>query len=167
MAMRHLADMAHSDDEIYDMSKGMPKDYDPPMYPSRLMFYLKGDDIATAGIDGGEPGHTMRFSAMGEVTSVFKSMTDCRIEVSLTEFAGDDGKFFDLDQPAAICLCGPDMEKMDLDDDCERGDTIHLIGTLRMESSMSHEMGDSYALQIVELTFEDESNESREGGDDE
>lgn len=164
MALRNLASMAHTDDQIYDMSKGMPRDWEPPEYPSGLCLCITKEDLAEAGGEGGEPGHTMRFSAMGEVTSVFKSMDDCRIELEIKQFAGEDGKFFDLSQSAYVCLCGPEMEKMDLDDDCERGDTIHLIGAVQMQSMSSTEYGgDMVTLQITDLTFEDESAESREG----
>lgn len=162
--MRQLHDMAHDDDRLYDLSKGMPDDYEPPEYPPGLCFSLTKEDLAKAGADGGEPGATMRFSAMGEVTSIFKGMDDCRIELELHQFAGDDGKFFDLTGPASICLCGPELEKMDMEADCERGDTIHLIGTAQMQSSSSTEWGgDMVTLQITEMTYEDESRESREG----
>lgn len=165
MALRQLHDMAHDDDRLYDLSKGMPDDYEPPEYPGGLCFSLTKEDLAKAGADGGEPGATMRFSAMGEVTSIFKGIDDCRIELEITQFAGEDGKFFEPSQPGCICLCGPELEKMDLEADCERGDLIHLIGTARMESSSSTEWGgDMVCLQITELTYaEDESQESRGG----
>lgn len=164
MALRHMASMAHDDEEMYDLAKGMPKDWDPPEFPLGLCFNITKEDLTEAGGEGGEPGSTMRFSAMGEVTSIFKDEDSCRIELEINEFAGDDGKFFDLSQPASICLCDPELEKMELDADCERGDMIHLIGTARMKSSSSTEYGgDMIGLQITELTFEDESEESREG----
>lgn len=164
MAMHNMADMAHNDEQLYDMSKGMPSTYEPPEYPSGLCFSLPESDLEQAGALSGEPGDTMRFSAMGEVTSIFKGIKDTRIELQLGEFAGEDGKFFELSEPAYICLCGAELEKMGLDADCERGDTIHLIGTARMESSSSTEWGgERCSLQVTELTFEDESQESREG----
>lgn len=164
MALRQLASMAHTDDQLYDMGKSMPPDYEPSEYPGGLCFCLCAEDLAKAGGEGGEPGATMPFAAMGEVTAIYKSADSCRIEVQLGEFAGEDGKFFELTSPAYICLCGPDLEKMDLDADCERGDTIHLVGTVRLESTSSSEFGDMATLQITDLSYvEDESQESREG----
>ena len=164
MALRVLANMAHDDDDLYDLSKGMPDDYEPPEYPTGLCMSITCEDLEQAGAEGGEPGATMRFSAMGEVTSNFKGMQDCRIELQIGEFAGEDGKFFDLTDPAYICLCSSQLDKMGLDADCERGDTIHLIGTARLESLSSTEFGgDRCSLQVTELAFENESEESREG----
>ena len=53
---------------------------------------------------------------------------------------------------------------MGLEADCERGDTIHLIGTVRVESVSSTEWGgDRVTLQVTELTYaEDESSEARD-----
>ena len=87
------------------------------------------------------------------------------------QFAGDDGKFIDLDDDdempwmaPSICMRGPDLDKLGLEADCELGDTIHLIGTVRLESlSNDGFSGERARLQIVELSFEDESSESREG----
>lgn len=163
MAMVKLASMAHDDEQLYDLAKGMPKDYDPPEYPPSLSFTLSSDDLKEAGGEGGQPGETMRFSAMGEVTSIFRSEDDCRVELELTEFAGEDGKFFDLDDPAHICLCAAQLDRMGLEADCERGDTIHLIGEARLVSCVESELGDRCMLQITAMTFEDESAESREG----
>lgn len=164
LSLRQMKSVAHNDEDMYDLSKGMPKDYDPPEYPSGLSFCVSKEDLERADADGGEPGATMRFSAMGEVTSCFKGMDSCRIEVTLNQFAGEDGKFFELSQPACICFNGPELEKVELSDNAERGDMIHLIGTARLESTSSTEyMGDMACLQILELSYEDESHESREG----
>lgn len=164
MALRQFASLAHDDSDMYDMSKGMPDGYEPPEYPSGCCLSLSREDLAKAGAEEGEPGATMRFSAMGEVTSVFKGIDSCRIELQVGEFAGEDGKFFDLENPTYVCLCQTELEKMDLDADCERGDLIHLIGTARLESTSSTEYGgDMCSLQIIEMAFEDESQESRDG----
>jgi len=172
MALRQLQDMRHDDETLYDLAKGMPRDWEPPEYPQGLSFQISEEDLAKAAAEDGEPGDTMRFSAMGEVTSIFKGIDNCRIELKLTQFAGEDGQFFDLDDggPAAwlgapsICLCGPELEKLGLEADCERGDMLHLIGTARLDSSSSTEHGgDMHTLQIVEMTCEDESEESRDG----
>lgn len=164
MAMRSFASMAHDENDVLEMRKTFGDGYGPPEYPGRLQFSLKAEDLAQVGGDGAEPGHTMRFSAMGEVTSVFRDMDDSRIEIEIGAFAGEDGQFIELSMPAAICLCEREMMKMDLDDDAERGDTIHLIGTARVESTSSTVYGgDMVCLQVTELTFEDESAEAREG----
>ncbi len=156
----------YDDEEMYDRAKAMMSigGPEPSEYPSGCMMCLTKADLESAGAEGGKIGDELKFSAMGEVTSVFEGKDDCRIELEVTRFAGPDGKFFDLSQPCHICLCGPELEKIDLDADAERGDTIHLIGTARLESRSSTEYGgDSASLQIVALNYEDESAESREG----
>ncbi len=165
MALRNLADMKHSDEDSYDLSRGMPPGYEPPDYPGRLQFMLSEADLAQLGGDTASIGASTRFSAMGEVTNIFRDMDDSRIELQITEFAGEDGKFFDLDQPATICLCEREMNLMDLDDDAEMGDTIHLIGTARVQHMSSSLIGgDTVCLQVTEMAFsENESAESREG----
>lgn len=165
MAWASLVSLAHDDEEKYDLAKGLPDSWEPPDYPSGCCFSLTAADLAKAKAEGGDPGDSMRFSAMGEVTSIHKGVDTCRIELELTRFAGDDGKFFDLENPSHICLTQAELGKMDLDADCERGDTIHLVGTARMETSSSTEYGgETVGLQIVELGYvEDESGEAREG----
>lgn len=165
MALRNFASMAHDEDDAHDMRQTFGEDYQPPDYPGRLQFHLSEGDLAKLGGDMASIGASTRFSAMGEVTSIFRDMNDSRIELEVTEFAGEDGQFFDLEHPATICLCEREMRKMDLDDDAERGDTIHLIGTARIENTSSTLFGgDMVTLQVTELTFaEDESQESREG----
>ncbi len=154
--------MDYTEDEQYDrMNAG---EHSPPDYPVGLQFCITEDDLEEAGAEDGEPGETMHFAAMGEVTSIFKGREDCRIEIQIGEFAGEDGKFFDLREPAYISLCRAELDKMGLDADCERGDMIHLIGEARLESTSSTEFGgERCMLQIVAMTFEDESAESREG----
>lgn len=161
MSWKNLADMELDDFTKYKMSA---PDAEPPDYPPGLCFTVSGDMLAKAGLEGGEPGDSTHFAAMAEVTSIHKDEDDCRIELEVTEFAGEDGKFFDLEPPSHICLCGPELEKMGLEADCERGDTIHLIGTAKLKSiSDSEFMGHMATLQVTELTFEDESSESRAG----
>jgi hypothetical protein len=172
VAWTALTSLEHDDEDRYDLEKGMPDGYEASDYPSGCCFQISKADLERAGCEGGEPGDTCRFSAMGEVTSIFKSMDGCRIEIELSQFAGEDGKFFALDTDAdgvfpsapMICLCQRELEKMGLDADCERGDMIHLIGTARLESTSSTEYGgDMHCLQITELSCEDESTESRNG----
>lgn len=164
MALPSPKSVAYDDDELYDRTRGMPNGYEPPEYPPGLLFCISKEDLAEAGGEGGDVADVMHFSAMGEVTSVFKSMKDVRIELEVTEFAGPDGKFFDLENPVGVCLCGPELEKIELSDSAERGDLIHLIGSVRIEHASSTEYGgDMVGLQITDLTYEDESEESRKG----
>lgn len=150
--------MEWDDDDILDHVPSGDAD-DAPCFPPNLCFMMDSEDLAEADADGGSPGDTMNFMAMGEVTSVHASMTGCRIELELTQFAGRDGKFFNMRKPASICLCRPELAKMDLDEDCELGDLIHLIGEARLESHSKTEFGEMSCLQITKLTFEDESTE--------
>ena len=106
MSLRQMRSVAYDDEERYDRAKGMPPDYEPPEYPCGLCFSISQDDLEAAGGGEIEPNATMRFSAIGEVTSTFVGREDCRIEVELHEFAGEDGKFFDLSGPACICFTG-------------------------------------------------------------
>ena len=154
-----------NDEEKYDLMVGSmgPAMPEPPDYPSNLQFQISKEDLATAGAEGGDVDDVMHFAAMGEVTSTFHGRDNCRIELEVTQFAGEDGKFFDLSQPVHLCLCGPELEKIALSDDAERGDMIHLIGKARLESRSNSEYGgDMASLQIIALTYEDESDESRE-----
>lgn len=162
MALRQFASLEHTDDEKYDMSKGMGDDYDAPDYPARCSFSVCDADLEEMGAEDADVGASMRFMAMATVTSVFNHITDgSRVELSLDELAGEDGKFFKPTFPACICFCDGELEKMGLDADADRGDMIHLIGTIRVESMSSTEWGgDMVCFQITELTFaEDESTE--------
>lgn len=164
MALRLLRSLAYTDDELYDRAKGMPSDYTPPEYPGGMCFCIPKDDLEKAGGADAAPNQTMRFSAIGEVTNTFQGREDCRIEVELTQFAGEDGKFFELSSPAHICFCGPELEKVEMSDNAERGDMVHLIGTVRVESLSDNEYGGpTVSLQIIELKYEDASAQSREG----
>ena len=125
MSLRKLADLRYDDEELYDRSKGMPPDYEPPEYPGGMCFCISKDDLEKAGGGDIEPNATMPFSAMGEVTSTFQGRDNCRIEVEINEFAGADGKFFDLSSPACICFQGPELEKVELSGNAERGDMVH------------------------------------------
>lgn len=157
-----LADLKHDDETLYDLSKGMGPDYEPPEYPGGLQFSISEADLAKAGVTDPKPGDSGGFSAMATVTSIFQNSDNSRIEMELEQFAGEDGKLFGLATPAHLCLCGPELEKMGLEADCERGDTIHLIGKARVESCSSTEFsGEMICLQITDLGFEDESSEAR------
>lgn len=172
MALRNLKSMAHSDEALYDLSKGMGKDYEPPGYPSGLSFSIPQSVLDEAGGEDGNPDDTMQFAVMAEVTSIFRGRDDSRVEMRVTQFAGEDGKFIDVSDDddnmpwmcPSICLQGADLEKLELEADCDLGDTLHLIGTVRLES-MSNDgfSGERALLQITHLEVEDESSENREG----
>lgn len=163
MGLAGLKSLAYDDEEQWDRKKGMPDGYEPSEYPSGCCFPLPLAELERAGGEG-RPGDTMRFSAMGEVTSVYSAIEDCRIELTLNEFSGEDGKFFDLAMKPHICLTQAELSKMDLDSDCERGDMLHMVGTACLESISDSEFGGEMAtLQVTELTYlENESDESRE-----
>lgn len=154
----------YNDSEKYDRAVGVERN--APDYPPGMCFGIPMADLEKAGAEGGDPDDTMHFAAMGEVTNTMRDREGCRIEVELTQFAGEDGKFFELSRPCHICFCGPELEKLEMSDNAERGDMVHLIGTARLESVSDNEfMGKMASLQITELSYEDESAESR-GGED-
>lgn len=165
MTLRKFASMAHNDDELYDLAKDMPETYEPPDFPSHLSFSMCEADLAEIGAEDASIGASMRFSAMATVTSVHSHITrGSRVELTVDEIAGEDGKFSKPTFPACICLCDGELEKMGLEADADRGDMLHLIGTMRVDAMSSTEWGgDMVTFQITELTFEDESEESREG----
>lgn len=161
-AFHRMVDMEWSDEDKYDHA--MAHEVEPPDYPPGLQFIISRDDLEKF-CDASEcqPGSSIRFAAMGVATSINRGMGECLIEVELTEMAGEDGQFAPLDNPAAISLCSPELERLDLDEECERGDTIHIIGTARVERTSSPRYGgDSVTLQIVEAAIEDESDENRD-----
>lgn len=162
MAWKALRSLEFSDDEKLDRMIGPePKAMD---YPMGMQFCISEDDLEKADAEDGDPGDTMRFAAMTTVTNIFRSRDGCSINLEMTEFAGEDGKFFPLSNPTSLCLTDAELEKLGLEPNCERGDTLHLMGTARLEHTSSTEGGDMCCLQITEMTFEDESTESRDAG---
>lgn len=163
MALAPLKSIAHDDEDMFDLAKGMPDDWTPPEYPSGCCFTISQTDLEKAGGEGGDLADVLNFSAMGEATSIFRDMDDCRIELEITEFAGPDGKFFTLQNPAHICLRRSQLEKIDLGEDAERGDFLHMVGIAHIAHMRSDEYGgDMVGLQITHLSYlEDESTETR------
>lgn len=171
---RDPVDLEYDDDDLLDR---MSASYEPPSYPYGCQFSLAEDDLEQAAGEKGRVGDVMRFAAMAEVTSVYSGTKDSRIELKINEFAGDDGKFFEITKDigdkddftyqrfGCLCLGTPELQKMGLEADCELGDLIHLIGDAKLESvSRTEKGGDIASLQITRLTFaEDESTESQEG----
>lgn len=72
------------------------------------------------------------------------------------------------DYPYGLCICLTDdeLEKLDLDTDCEVGDTIHLVAfakvTSRNETTVNGESKCRIELQITQLAVEDEDKEGEE-----
>lgn len=162
--MQRLASMEYDDDEILDRMLDMQSDFEPPEYPVGLQFSMRREDLEQI-VDGEfAPDHSMRFSAIGVATSVMQDREDCRIEMLLEHMAGPDGKFVEIENPPSIALTGPECEKLEVEQECERGDWLHLIGTMRVERTHDHEFGSMVTLQIVEMAVEDESEESRGEG---
>lgn len=161
--LRRLASLEYTDDEKIDRLIGPePK---APDYPEGLSFSLGRDDLGKICEGPCEPGMTLQFMAMGEALSVYRGTDEIRIEVEFCMMAGADGKFAEMDQPPCICLCGSELEKLDLADDAEKGDMIHIIGTAKIVSTSSPRYGeDGVSLQIVEAAIEDESTEGMDNG---
>lgn len=154
------ASMEYDDDDMLDReaATALPN---YPAYPPNLRFSISESDLEKAGGKGGDVGDTMHFATFGEVTSVHNTTDGARVELTLKQFAGPDGKFNELSAPAYICFCDYELGKLDLEADCEVGDMIHLIGEVRLEGVHRTEYSEQADLQIVSLTFEDESEESR------
>jgi hypothetical protein len=162
---RPLTSMEYDDDEVLDRLQAMHGISDPrvPAYPPHLEFMIQIADLdqLVDGAEGVEPGHSMRFAALGEVSSCVIEEDECRIELRLDHMAGPDGKFQKMGMPPTIALCMPECEKMDLDHHCRVGDLLHLIGEAEVQRTNEHEYGHMAHFQITALEVEDESEESR------
>lgn len=158
--MRQMASLEYTDEEKFD--RMFPEMPEPEIYPSGLMLMIDKADLGKLCDGECAPGMTLRFAAMGTATSVYRDSDSVRIEVELGQMAGENGQFAEMDRPPSICLCGPEMEKLDLAEECERGDMIHIIGSARVQSVSSPSYGgDMVGLQITEMCVEDESEENR------
>lgn len=167
-AMRKFASMAHSDDELFDMAKARAgiNDSDIPEYPPGLRFTVRECCFERLGIDGAvQPGATVKFAAMARATSVNRRTDGCRIEAQIDMLSLDEGQFAELEEgmQPSICLNENDHERLDLDDDAEKGDLLHIIGSARVDSTDDPSWGDkSVTFQITDATVESESQESRD-----
>jgi hypothetical protein len=166
--MRRFASMAHSDDELFDMAKaraGISND-DVPEYPPGMRFTIHEADFEALGIGDVQPGANVRFAAFARATSVNRRTDGCRIEAQIEMLSLDEGEFVDLEEEMrpSICLNEHDHERLDLDEEAQRGDMLHLIGTARVESTDDNRyMGRSVSLQIIEADVEDEDQEGEDG----
>ena len=74
------------------------------------------------------------------------------------------------DVPSGLCICltEVELEKLNLDDDCEVGDMIHISGMARVTSISKNETDNGchcrVELAITDLAVEDESTEATEEG---
>lgn len=152
--------LEYDDDDILDRMVG--QDVEPPSFPPNLCFSISEDELEQAAGATGNVGDCMAFAAMAEVSSVHISEAGRRVELTIKQFAGDDGKFFDLKMDGHICFCDYELDKLGLDCDCEVGDMIHLMGDVCLKAVHRSEFGQTAELQITSLTFEDESTESRD-----
>ena len=157
-----LKSMEYDDEEKVDRFLGPGVEL--PDHPPGLCFTMNKDQLEEISEGEAEPDAMLHFAAMGTVLSVTKDRKDgTRIELELAEFAGPDGKFEPLENPPAICLCDGEFDKLDVDDDCKKGDMLHLIGMARVERTNDPQFGEGSAtLQITHLAVaENESEESR------
>jgi hypothetical protein len=166
---KKLASMALSDDEQIDWLKdrGMfghaPAADEPPEYPPGLCFTVREADFENLGISGAKGGDEVRFAAFARVTSCSHQADSCRVEAEFDMLSLGDGDMVELDQMCRPCICMDenDHERLDLDEECEVGHMLHLIGEARVKSVDDRQWdGKSLTLQIVEMAVEDETEEA-------
>lgn len=74
------------------------------------------------------------------------------------------------DVPYGLCICLTEVEldKLNLDDDCEVGDLVHLFAMAKVTSVSKTDTGNGakcrIELSIVALEIEDEDDEAPDGG---
>lgn len=171
-AFRQLKSMALSDDEQLDWLKSRYGGYavpqgreEPPEYPMGLCFTVREENFEALDIGEVKPGDTVRFAAFARATSVNRRMDGCRVEAEIDFLSLGDSEMVELDEMCRPCLCldENDHERLDLDEECERGDMLHLIGTAQVKSTDDTQwMGKCLCLQIVEASVENESDEAEE-----
>ena len=75
--------------------------------------------------------------------------------------------------PYGLCICLTDveLEKLDLDGDCDVGDTIHLFALAKVTSVSKQDTGDGekcrIELSLTDVAVESEDEENEEESDDE
>lgn len=169
--MQPLRSMRMTDEDHYDWLKsrrglGMPME-EPPEYPPGLCFSIPEQHLEDLDIDDAVPGAVVKFGAMVEATSCHHTEDACRIEASIKMVSIDGGPYVEVDSGPCICLNENDHEKLDLEQGCERGDLLHLIGMARVSTIRDTEYGGKCVeLQITDCRVEDESTETEDGDDD-
>jgi hypothetical protein len=164
---RSFASMALSDDEQYDWlrARQLGGDQAPPEYPSGMSFMVREDLFEQLDVDDPRPGDTISFAAMAQCTSVNRTMDGCRMECEIIILKLGDSDFVELPEMCRPCICldENDHERLDLDEDsAERGHLIHMIGSVRVESTNDTAFGGCVMLQVIEAACEDESQETEE-----
>lgn len=73
-----------------------------------------------------------------------------------------------MNYPSGLCICltEQEMEKLDLDDDVEDGDMLHLQAMAKVTSVTKRNGGCRVEMQIVMMGVEDESTEELPDDDD-
>ena len=138
---------------------------DLPDYPPGMQFTIRECCFEALGIDDVRPGAAVKFAALARVTSCNLRTDGCRVELEIDMLKLDDGDFAELDEMArpSICLDENDHERLDLDEGCEVGDLLHLIGHARVVSTDDNRyIGRSVCLQIQEAVVENEDAESED-----
>lgn len=159
---RKFVSLELDDDEKFDR---MFPDKEPPDFPEGMTFSVSEDQLSDLGVDGNsQPGATLPFAAMIECRSNMRREDSCRIEAEIVMLALGDGKLMPIDDDdgprPTICLTESELEKLDMEDACEQGDTIHLIGTVKVVGNLQPSFGPKrLELQILEASAEDEDQE--------
>jgi hypothetical protein len=162
-AFRNLRSMELSDDERFDWLDRRSEPMEPPDYPPGMCFTVRESDFGALGVEGVAPGQTVDFAALARATSVSRDMDGCRVEAEIMLLSLGDGEMVELDDMMRPCICldEGDHERLDLDEECESGDVLHLIGVAQVKSIGDSQWGGkTMCLQIIQACVEDEDRET-------
>jgi hypothetical protein len=164
---RPLKSLQLDDEDQYDWLKKqrLGPAIDPPEYPPGMCFTVYEPHFEALGIGECNPGESVKFAAMVRATSVMRNTEGCRIEAEIDFLSLGDGQLVELADGVrpSISLDENDHERLDIEEDCQRGDLLHLIGTAQiMECSDTEYGGRALRLQITHASVEDESAEGDE-----
>lgn len=162
MAWSALVSMELDDEEKYDLSQERGFETD---YPPGLRFTVHACCFGALEIgDGYAHGSSTRFAAMATVMAINIGESDCRVELQIEMLSLGDGPFVDLDRKPFVCFSRREMDRLDLDSDCERGDLLHMNGLARIVEidKPREDFGgeDSITLQIEQIAIENESDDA-------
>lgn len=164
---RSLKSLEYSDDEKIDR---MFPEKAVPDFPDGMTFSVSEDQLANLDVDQADcqPGQTVSFAAMVECRSNMRREDSCRIEAEVVMLSLGDGKLAEIDDDdgrrPTICFTESELEKLNMEEACEQGDTIHLIGTVKVVGNIQPMFGPKrLELQIVAATAEDEDTEEPDG----
>lgn len=97
------------------------------------------------------------------------------VDLSRSDEEKEDAQSFNYEAPdyppgLSICLTQDELEKLDLEDDCEVGDMIHMHCIARVTSVSKKEVNGEndcrIELQITHISAEDEDDENDEAEED-